>query len=244
MRGLGTIVNTAAIVVGGLVGILFKKGLSERFRAILTKACGVATIFIGCSGALSEMLTVSEDGTLGTRGLMLLVISMVLGGLAGEALNIEAGLERLGDRLKKRLPVREDGDGSFSEGFVNASLIVCVGAMAIIGSIQDGLYGDCTTLLTKSVLDFITVMVMASVCGVGSVFSAIPLFVYQGLLTLVGMLVGPVISDALIADLNMVGSVLIFCIGINLAFGNRLKTGNYLPALLVPVFYELYKIIF
>ncbi len=237
MRGLGVIVNTAAVVAGGLTGLLLKKGLSERFQDILTKACGISTMFIGAAGTLQGLLRVGEDGSLSTQGTMLLIFSLVLGGFAGEALDIEAWLERVGERL--RGAVKSRGDGHFVEGFVSASLIVCVGAMAIVGSIQDGLTGDHSMIFAKSVLDFVIVLVLASTCGVGAVFSAAAIFVYQGALTLLGMAVGNIMPAELIAQLSYVGSSLIFCIGVNLCFGKKIKTGNYLPALLVPVAYGL-----
>ncbi len=237
MRGLGVIVNTAAVVAGGLIGLLLKKGLSERFQDILTKACGISTMFIGAAGTLQGLLRVGEDGSLSTQGTMLLIFSLVLGGFAGEALDIEAWLERVGERL--RGAVKSRGDGHFVEGFVSASLIVCVGAMAIVGSIQDGLTGDHSMIFAKSVLDFVIVLVLASTCGVGAVFSAAAIFVYQGALTLLGMAVGNIMPAELIAQLSYVGSSLIFCIGVNLCFGKKIKTGNYLPALLVPVAYGL-----
>ncbi len=237
MRGLGVLVNTAAVIVGGLIGLMLKKGLSERFQDILTKACGISTIFIGASGTLQGLLSANADGSLSTQGTMLLIFSLVLGGFAGEALDIESWLERVGEKL--RSAVKSKGDGHFVEGFVSASLIVCVGAMAIVGSIQDGLTGDHSMIFAKSVLDFVIVLVLASTCGVGAVCSAIAIFVYQGALTLLGMAVGNIMSDTLIAQLSYVGSSLIFCIGINLCFGKKIKTGNYLPALLVPVAYEL-----
>lgn len=237
MRGLGVIVNTAVVVAGGLTGLLLKKGLSERFQDILTKACGISTMFIGAAGTLQGLLRVGEGGSLSTQGTMLLIFSLVLGGFAGEALDIEAWLERVGERL--RGAVKSRGDGHFVEGFVSASLIVCVGAMAIVGSIQDGLTGDHSMIFAKSVLDFVIVLVLASTCGVGAVFSAAAIFVYQGALTLLGMAVGNIMPAELIAQLSYVGSSLIFCIGVNLCFGKKIKTGNYLPALLVPVAYGL-----
>jgi len=237
MRGLGVLVNTAAVIAGGLIGLVLKRGLSQRFQDILTRACGISTIFIGAAGTLQGMLSVSADGSLSTHGTMLLIFSLVLGGLCGEALNLELGLDRLGNRLKN--VIRSKNDSHFVEGFVNTSLIICVGAMAIVGSIQDGLTGDHSMIFAKSVLDFIILIVMSSSFGVGALFSAAALFVYQGSLTLLGMAAGSVISDPLIGELSYVGSSLIFCVGVNLCFGKKIKTGNYLPALLVPVFYEI-----
>lgn len=238
MRGLGVIINTIAVLAGGFIGLGLKKGLSDRFQEILTKACGIATIFIGGVGTFQGMLTVGPDGTIGTTGSMLLIFSLVIGGLVGEAINIEKRLDNLGERIKARFSTG-DGDSRFVEGFVNASLVICVGAMAIVGSIQDGLTGDSSMILAKSVLDFVILIVFASTCGVGALFSAAAVLVYQGIWTLIGMAVGNIVSDVLVAQMSFVGSALIFSVGLNLCFGKKVKTGNYLPAILVPVLYQL-----
>ncbi|MCM1333705.1 MAG: DUF554 domain-containing protein [Bacteroides sp.] len=227
---MGTLINTAAVIIGALIGLLLKKGIKPRFREILMSALGLSVIFIGASGTLNGFKT-EENAT------MLLIFSLVLGALAGEALKIEDRLDALGERIK-RLARRED-DNTFVEGFVTASLVICVGAMAVLGALQDGLTGDYTTLAAKAVLDLVIVMVFASALGVGVLFSAVPLFVYQGALTLFAKLLEPLMSERLVADLSFVGSALIFCVGVNLAFGKKFKTGNLLPALLVPVFYTL-----
>lgn len=237
MRGLGVIINVIAVLAGGFIGLGLKRGLSQRFQDILTKACGIATIFIGGVGTLQGMLTVSADGKIGSTGSMLLIFSLVLGGLAGEAINIEKWLDGIGEKIKAKFS--GSGDNRFVEGFVNASLVVCVGAMAIVGSIQDGLVGDSSMILAKSVLDFVILIVFASTCGVGALFSAAAVLVYQGFWTLLGMAVGNIVSDVLVAQMSYVGSALIFCVGVNLCFGKKIKTGNYLPAMLVPVFYQL-----
>lgn len=197
-------------------------------------ALGAATIFIGASGTLSGMT--------GIENTMLLIFSLVLGSLAGEALNIEERLDKFGEFLKKK--VKRENDSSFVEGFVTSSLVICVGAMAVVGSLEDGLYGDFSTIAAKSVLDCVIVMVFASTMGIGVMFSALPIFVYQGAITLFAKLLEPVMSETLIANLSFVGSVLIFCVGVNLAFGKKFRTGNMLPALLVPVLYEIVRNIF
>lgn len=229
-----TIINTAAVILGSLLGLLFKNGLKQRFQDILMTALGAATIFIGASGTLSGMT--------GIENTMLLIFSLVLGSLAGEALNIEERLDKFGEFLKKK--VKRENDSSFVEGFVTSSLVICVGAMAVVGSLEDGLYGDFSTIAAKSVLDCVIVMVFASTMGIGVMFSALPVFVYQGAITLFAKLLEPVMSETLIANLSFVGSVLIFCVGANLAFGKKFRTGNMLPALLVPVLYEIVRNIF
>ena len=237
MKGLGTLVNVLAVLAGSGLGMLIKTGLKRRFRDILMQACGIATIFLGISGALAGLLKV-ENGAVSTQNTMLLIFSLVLGGLAGDALNIEAGMEALGERLKRL--VRDKSDSRFVDGFVTASLVICVGAMAIVGSIQDGLTGDHTLLFSKSLLDFVIVMVFAATFGLGVMFSALPLGILQGGITLAAALVAGFLSESLISDLSCVGSVLIFCVGLNVAFNAKIRVGNLLPALLVPVLWALF----
>ncbi len=238
MFGLGTIINTVLVLLGGFIGLLFKKGIYQRYEKTLMAACGVSTIFIGVTGTLQGMLTV-VDGKIQTNGTMLLIFSFVLGGLIGEFINIEKRMDSLGEKLKKLLHAEKDN--KFVEGFVNTSLIICVGAMAIVGSIQDGLTGDYSMLTAKAVLDLVIVVIMTSTYGLGAMCSAIPIFVYQGGITLLGHFAGNVISDELIGYLSYIGSALIFCVGINITFGKKIRVGNLLPALLIPVFYVLGK---
>ncbi len=242
MIGLGTIINTAAVVVGGLLGLLIKKGFAQRFEKILMQGLGLSTIFIGISGVLKYML-VMENGSLSVRGTMLLIFSLVIGSILGQLVDIEDKMERLGSKLKNAVKVREDNGGRFVEGFVTASLIICVGAMAIVGSMQDGLSGDFTMLLAKSLLDFVLVTILAAAYGVGVAFSAIPILVYQGAITLIAACFGSVISDVLIEELSFVGSALIFCVGANLVKEKTFKVANMLPALLVPIVVELWRVL-
>ncbi len=235
MIGLGTIVNVAAIIVGGLIGLVFKGGLKERFREILMQACGLAVVFIGAAGAFEMIFSVEENG-LSSNHTMLIVISLVLGGLLGELINIEKGLDRMGERLKGL--VKAGNDNKFVDGFVTASLVFCIGAMAICGPIDEALTGDSTTLYIKSILDMIMVMVLASVYGVGALFSALAVGVYQGIFTVFGVFIADFMSDALISTLSGVGSVLIFAVGVNLLWSKKIRVGNLLPALLVPVIWE------
>lgn len=235
MIGLGTIINTLAVIVGGLIGMCLKNGLKKNLQDILMQACGVATIFIGASGTIAKMFVI-ENGTISTQGTMLLIFSLVLGGLLGEVINIEEKMDILGEKIKKA--VKAEKDNLFVEGFVNVSLIICVGAMAIVGSIQDGISGDYSLLATKAILDLVIVIVFASTYGLGAVFSAVPILVYQGGITLAAAIGGSFLSDVIISDLSFIGNALIFCVGINIAFGKKLRVGNMLPALLVPVVYH------
>lgn len=234
MFGLGTIINTAAVICGGFLGMLFKKGIKEKVQKTLMAACGVSTIFIGIAGTLEGMLTTVE-GNIKTKGTMLLIFSLVIGSVVGEIIDIEKRMDGVGEKLKKLL--KAENDNRFVEGFVSASLIICVGAMAIVGSIQDGLTGDYSMLLAKSVLDFVIVTIFASSYGIGAMCSAIAVFVYQGAITLIANFGGNFIGEELIGYLSYVGSALIFCVGINITFGKRIKVGNMLPALVIPVIY-------
>lgn len=238
MIGLGTIINTAAVVAGGILGVCFKKGMKQQMQDILMQACGVSVIFIGISGALSKMLVMS-DGKIETQGTMMLVLSMVIGSLIGEWLDIEEKMEHIGEKIKAA--VKAKNDTKFVDGFVNVSLIICIGAMAIVGSIQDGISGDYSMLAAKAVLDFVIVMIFASTYGIGAAFSGILIFLYQGGITVFAAMFGSFVSDAIINDLSFVGSVLIFCVGINVGFGKRIKVGNMLPALVVVVLYDVLK---
>ncbi len=238
MIGTGTLVNTAAIAAGGMLGLALGSGLKKSMQETVMHAMGMATIFIGVGGTLKEMLYL-EGGALQTRGTMLLILSLILGSLLGSALEIERRLDGLGVWLKGRLGPR--AGGRFVEGFVTASLVVCVGAMAVVGSLEDGLNGNAATLYTKSVLDFMIVMILASTLGAGAVCSALPLFLYQGTITLFARALAPLLSDAVIGDLSLVGNVLIFGVGVNVAFGKKLAVGNMLPALAVPVLWHLFQ---
>ena len=240
MIGLGTIVNTAAVVLGGGLGLLLKNGIAKKFETILMQALGLATVFIGAGGVLKYMLVV-EDGNIATRGTMLLIFSLVIGCILGQLLDIESQMEKLGIRLKTA--VRIKNDNRFVEGFVNTSLIICVGAMAIVGAMEDGLSGDSSTLIAKAVLDFALVVILASTYGVGAMFSAIPIFVYQGAITVIAAMFGAVISDVLIGELSFVGSALIFCVGVNLVREKTFRVANMLPALLIPLVVELWRVL-
>lgn len=239
MIGLGTIVNCVAVAIGCLIGFVIKKGLSERFEYILMKALGLSTMFIGAAGTLSGIISV-EDGkfNMSLSSIMLMIISLVIGSVVGEALRIEDCLDSLGEKIKKRVKGGEN-NARFVEGFVTNTVLICVGAMAIVGSLNDGLRGDASTLYVKSTLDFVSGIVLTSTLGIGTIFAVLPMGIYQGAITVVARFIEPYLPDVLISDIDYIGSVLIFAIGINLAFGKKFKTGNMLPAILVPVVWRL-----
>ena len=232
MYGLGTIINTAAIILGGLCGRLFGRFLSESAQDTLTKVCGVSTLFIAVTGALEGMLTV-VDGKVVSGGGMLVILCLAIGAFIGEMLNIEDAFERFGQWLKVKTGNAKDK--GFVDAFVTASLTVCIGAMAIVGSIQDGLVGDSSILATKAVLDLIIITVMTCSMGKGCAFSAIPVAILQGSITILAGLMRAIMTEAALANLSLVGNVLIFCVGINLVWGKRIKVANLLPAIVVAV---------
>ena len=232
MIGLGTIINTGAIVVGGLLGMLLKNAFSEKIQNTLIKANGICVLFIGIGGALQEMLSF-ENGKLISGGSVMIILSLVLGSLVGEAIDIEKRIEKFGAWLKRK--TKSENDTGFMDGFVTASLTVCIGAMAVVGSIQDGIWGDYSLLLIKAMLDFIIVMILAATMGKGCIFSAIPVLLFQGAITALAGWIQPLMTDQAISNLSLIGSILVFCVGVNLVWGKMIKVANMLPAILFAV---------
>ena len=232
MIGLGTIINSAAIVAGGVIGQFAGKLFRQEQQEALTKACGISVLFIAIAGAMQGMLSIDGGEILSGKS-MLVVLCLALGTVIGEMIGIEYGFERFGEWLKMK--TGNSGDKQFVNAFVTASLTVCIGAMAIVGAIQDGLSGDYSTLAVKAVLDFIIVAVMTSSLGKGSGFSAIPVLLFEGTITLLARLVAPVMTQTAVAYLSLVGSVLIFCVGVNLVWGKMIRVANMLPAVVFAV---------
>ena len=232
MIGLGTIINTAAIILGGIAGSLFGSLLKERHQDTLTKTCGISVLFIGIAGAMRYMMKI-ENGALSSGREMLLVLCLVLGAIVGESIDLERRLEGFGEWLKRKTGNAKDQH--FVTGFLNATLTTCIGAMTVVGSIQDGLTGNWSILGTKSILDLIIVMVMTCSLGKGCAFSAIPVLVIQGGITAMATLLRPIMTDGAMANLSMVGSVMIFCVGLNLVWGKKIRVANLLPAILFAV---------
>ncbi len=240
MVGLGTLVNMAAILIGAAMGILLKEILKQRFKETIMNALGLSVMFIGSCGALQGLLKIN-NGTLVSANMMLMIISLAVGAFLGELINIEDKLDRMGEFIKKSLKVKGEKGRDFVEGFVSSSLLYCIGAMAIIGALKDGLSGDASTLYAKAVIDGTVSVFIASTLGIGVLFSIIPLGIYQGSITFLAKYVKEFLSEELIMQMSFIGSVLIFGIGINMIFGKKIKCGNILPAVLIPVFYEIFK---
>ena len=232
MIGTGTLINTAAIAAAGFVGHLFGKVFPAEKQESLTRTCGVSVIFIGIAGAMEGMLSI-EKGTITSGRTMFIAICLALGTMIGELLNIENAFERFGEWLKAKTGNAKDS--RFVDAFVTASLTVCIGAMAIVGSIQDGILGDFSTLAVKSFLDFVIIAIMCSAMGKGAAFSAVPVFLLQGSVTLLARLIEPIMTQGAIANISMIGAILIFCVGVNLVWGKRVSVANMLPSVILAV---------
>ncbi len=223
MSLLGAIVNSVAVIAGAVVGIVLKKGLSEKMADTLMKGLGLCTLFIGISGSLKGENT------------LVLILSMIIGTLIGEGIDLQLRLQRLGDGIQEKLSKGKKGEATLAEGFVTASLLFCVGAMAIVGSLQSGLVGDHSILYNKSILDFVAAIIYASTLGIGVALSAVAVFVYQGAITLLAGVISPILTDAVVNEMTCVGSVIIIGLALNMLGITKLKVMNYVPAIFVPI---------
>lgn len=226
---LGTVVNSITIILGSIFGFIIKRGIKDEYKKTIMDGVGLAVIVIGLMGAIK------------TENTILAIISIVLGSLFGEILGIERKLNSLGDTMEERFG---KGDSNFSKGFVTASLVYCVGAMAIVGSLESGLLGDHTTLLAKSILDGISSIIFSSTLGIGVAFSAVAVFIYQGLITLLATYIKDLLTPEVILEMSAVGGILIMAIGINILELKRIRVGNMLPAIFIPLFYYILISIF
>ena len=232
MIGLGTIINVGAIIVGGIGGLFLGRSVKVRYQDILMISVGICVMMLGIGGTMEKMLSI-ENGALTSGGSMMMIITMAVGALIGEWMDIEGKMEQFGIWLKQK--TGSSGDHAFVDAFVTTSLTVCIGAMAIVGSIQDGIYGDYSILAAKAILDLIIVFVMTVSMGKGCVFSAIPVGIFQGVITFLARLVEPLMTEAALSNLSLVGSIMIFCVGLNLVFGKKVKVANFLPAIVLAV---------
>ena len=217
---IGTVVNTLAAVVGGLLGSLLKRGIPERFADLVQKGLALCVLYIGVKGSL-----------VGTNTLVT-ILSLVLGAILGELLNIDGGIERLGAWAQSKL---SKGGSRIGEGFVTASLLFCVGSMSVVGSLQSGLTGNHETIFTKSMLDFVSAIILASSLGLGVCLSGAFVLVYQGAIVLLARWAAPVLSDYVVAEMSCAGSLLIVALGLNMLGIAKLKVANLLPAMFLPI---------
>lgn len=226
---LGNIVNAGAIVVGCLLGLMIRHGLKDRFKDIVMQAIGLSVLFIGTTSAIHGLLDPESEP-------ILFIISLIIGGLIGEWINIEKRLENFGDFLQSKF---SSGEHNISQGFVTASLIFCVGTMAIIGSLESGLRGNHEMLFAKAVLDGITSIVLTTTLGIGVILSAAAVFLYQGTIVVFASYVEPYLSTDIIREMSIVGGILIVGIGLTMLNIIKVKTANLLPAIIVPVLWYL-----
>lgn len=218
---LGTVINAAAIVAGSLIGLLFKKGFSKRIADAVMAGLALCVLYIGISGALEG------------RHVLAAILSIVTGGIVGTLLDLDARLKNLGERIEARM--KRGAEIGFANGFVTASLLYCVGAMAILGALSSGLKADHSILYTKSLLDFISAIVLAATLGAGVLFSAIPVFLYQGLIAVLAQFVAPVLNEATVADMTCVGSLLLIALGLNMLGVTKVKIMNYVPGIFLAI---------
>jgi uncharacterized membrane protein YqgA involved in biofilm formation len=223
---VGTFVNTLAIIAGSLLGVSLRRGISDAYKETVIAAIGLAVLLIGLKSALQ------------TDDLLLVIISLALGAVIGEMLNIEARLESLGRWIGSHLG--RSGEG-VAQGFVTASLVFCVGAMAIVGALESGLAGNHQTLFAKSLLDGVTSIIFASTLGIGVIFSSLSVLVYQGAITLAAGYLKPFLTAEVVAQMTAVGGLLIVAIGLNILDIKKLRIGNMLPGLFVPLFYDVLR---
>ena len=226
---LGPTVNAIAIIVCGLAGCLLIKGIPSRIDEIINKAIGLSVLLIGVKGAIEN------------QNFILLLLSMVIGGALGELINIDALMNRLGLWTEKRLGIAKDGGKSFSKAFVSISILYCTGSMAILGSIQSGLNGNHQILFAKSVLDGVASVVFGASMGIGVVFSAFPVFIWEAVLTLASMAVNDILTQEMIREMSAVGSLLIVATGFNILGIKEIKVANLIPAIFIPLVYMIVK---
>lgn len=235
--GIGVLTNIFGIIFGGIIGLGFGRLISERFQKTLTMACAVAVIFFGLTGTVKEMLSITANGTLELTGTYRMLASLIGGALIGELINIEDRMEHFGIWLKEK--TGSGGDARFVDGFVTASLTVCIGAMAVIGSIDDRLLADPSILFAKTVLDAVIVMIMTASLGKGCIFSALSVGIFQGAIFFAAGFLKPFMTQEALSALSAVGDILIFCVGTNLFGMPHIRVANLLPALVIAVLWVL-----
>lgn len=241
---LGNLVNFGAIVIGSLLGLLFKKAIREEHKTALHKALGLAVIIIGLNGVITNMVTLVKNGdafsgTLSSSGELLLIASLVIGTFVGSLLKIEDRFNGLAEKVETRFKMT-----GFAQGFVYSTILYCVGSMAILGGIQDGL-GDPSILYTKAILDGINAVLLTSTMGIGVIFSSVVVFVYQLIFVLLGKFgLSNVLTGELMSQFSFVGYAIIMAIGLNFILTEKIKTANMLPSMLVPIIWHYLVILF
>lgn len=229
---IGTLINCIAIIVGSGLGLLLRKGMNQDISKTVMQGIGLSVILIGVMGAIQ------------TQNTLLVILSMVIGGVAGSLINIKKRMDQLGEYAERKLTRGGDGESTFAKGFVTASLVFCVGAMAVVGALDSGIRGDHSTLIAKSALDAVAALVFSSTLGIGVMLSAVPVLIYQGAIALLGNAIAPLLSEIVITEMSAVGGLLIMAIGINMLLEKDITVANLLPAILVPfIYFPIYQLI-
>jgi len=222
---IGTLINCAAIILGSALGLLLRRGMKDSIAKTVMQGIGLSVILIGLMGAVK------------TGNTLLVILSMAIGGVLGALIDIDSKMNRLGMWAQKKLTRGDDENNTFAKGFVTASLVYCVGAMAVVGALDSGIRGDHSTLIAKAMLDGVTAIVFSSSLGIGVMLSAVPVLVYQGAIALLGTAIAPMLSDIVVTEMSAVGGLLIMAIGINMLLDKDIKVANLLPAILIPFLY-------
>ena len=222
---IGTLINCAAIILGSTFGLLLRRGMKDAIAKTVMQGVGMSVILIGVTGAIE------------TSNTLLVILSMVIGGAVGAWINIDAKMNQLGAWAQKKLTRSDDESNTFAKGFVTASLVYCVGAMAVVGALDSGIRGDHSTLIAKAALDGITAIIFSSSLGIGVMLSAVPVLIYQGAIALLGNAIAPLLSDVVVQEMSAVGGLLIMGIGVNMLLEKDIKVANLLPAILIPFLY-------
>lgn len=238
MPGIGTIVNAGTVFVCALLGLAVKKGIPKRFNDTIFCGLGASVFIMGISGAMAGILRAKPDGLIDRADILLMIISLAVGGVAGELLRIDVALVRVSMYFQK-IFIKKDGDNKFAEGFITTTVLFCAGAMAIVGSIEDGLMRNPDTLFAKSIIDGVSAFLFASAYGAGVLLTAISLFVYQGAISLLSGFLSSVITEAVLLQMSLVGSVIIALIGIDMLKIKKINVANFIPATFVPLIYSL-----
>ncbi|NLO84039.1 MAG: DUF554 domain-containing protein [Clostridiales bacterium] len=229
---IGTLINCIAIIVGSGLGLLLRKGMNQDISKTVMQGIGLSVILIGVMGAIQ------------TQNTLLVILSMVIGGVAGSLINIKKRMDQLGEYAQRKLTRGGDSESTFAKGFVTASLVFCVGAMAVVGALDSGIRGDHSTLIAKSALDAVAALVFSSTLGIGVMLSAVPVLIYQGAIALLGNAIAPLLSEIVITEMSAVGGLLIMAIGINMLLEKDINVANLLPAILVPfIYFPIYQLI-
>lgn len=219
---IGVIANTIAVIIGGLIGLVGKKVIPETWNDIIVKAIGLVAIYVGITGALNGENT------------LILIMSLVFGAMIGEGLKLDERLDSLAGNMEKRFDAK-GGKSNFAEGFITASLLMCVGAMTVVGALNAGLKGDNSLLFTKTAMDGVSAIMFTASLGIGVIFASVPVFIIEGGIVLLAAAISPVLTTSVVNEMTCAGSLLIVALGLNMTVGTKLKVMNYMPAVFLPI---------